>query len=225
MVKRQMGPPPLSHPQPVEIDPGSYNRLSGPYPPWPESGSYLGSIGDPNAIFTNSMSLDKTANMPPDYGPRNGPRDLMNEWLNSGKNGPWIPRGAVPEVPLDERPQARGHPHPWRGSGGGHQSGIQNRSGHPSDTGSVHFGILPSDSGYGSALGLESPSARGSDVVDQSPEMRNLRGPISDYQPYGENASYREPHELFSWHLPSASSTQFRCEHCHQFVKTKSELK
>jgi hypothetical protein len=218
-----MRPPPLSHPQPVEIDP---NRLSAAYAPWPESVGYLaGSIGEASALFSTSMGLDKTVGLPPEYASRSGPRDPMSEWLNSGKNGPWVPRGAVPEVALDDRPQPRGYSHPWRASGNGHPYGVHGRSGHPSDTGSVHFGILPSDSGYGSALGLESPSARGSDEVDHSPDMRGLRGPVSDFQPYGENGAYREAHEVYSWPLAAANPSQFRCAYCDQSVKTKSELK
>lgn len=218
-----MGPPPLSHPQPVEIDP--YNRSSGPYPPWESVVNLTSSVGEPNALFSSSVSLDKSAAVSPEYGFRNGSRDPFAEWY-TGKNQPWVPKGAVPEVCLDDRPPARGFPYSWRDAGNGHQLGIQNRPGHPSDTGSVQFGVLPSDSGYSSAIGLESASARGSDVVDHSPEIRSLAGRIPSFQPYGDSGSLRETHEPFSpWHLAPTNTSQFQCKHCNQPARTRSELK
>lgn len=218
-----MGPPSLSHPQPVEIEP--YNRLSGPYPPWESGVNLANSVGEPSALFSSSVSLDKSTAVSPEYGLRMGSRDPFAEWY-TGKNQPWVPRGAVPEVCLDDRPPARGLSYSWRDTGNGHQPGIHNRPGHPSDTGSVQFGVLPSDSGYGSAMGLESASARGSDVVDHSPDIRSLAGRILTFQPYGDGGPLRETHEAFSpWPLTSANTTQFHCKHCNLAARTKSELK
>jgi hypothetical protein len=217
---RQMAPPLRNYPpQPVEIDPGSYSRTPASYPPW-EAGTYaIGSIGEPSP----SIGHNRTAPISHDLGARNSPQDALASWY-SGNDGPWIPKGVVPDVAPEERSHARGFPL-HRHSGYGSQPGVRYRPGNPSDNGSVPFGVPPSDSGYGTGLSLESASVRGSDIVDHSQDNRTHISRVPEYRQFHENGPSRDSGGTEQWPFTSPSAPSFRCETCKKPVKTKSELK
>lgn len=219
-----MGPPQLNYPpQPVEIDPVSYPRTSVSFTHWEPIPYSIGSIGEPSPSPSSSIGHNRAAPISLDLGTRNNPQDPLTIWY-TGNDGPWIPKGAVPEVAPDDRLLKRGHSL-HRISGYGSQSGLRHRPGNPSDNGSVHFGVSPSDSGYGTGLSLESVSVRGSDVADHSQENRSLIGRIPEFRQYNENGSSRDPNGTEQWGYSSPSAPSYRCETCQKTVKTRSELK
>lgn len=221
---RQMGPPQLNcPPQPVEIDPVSYPRPSGSYALWESTSYSTGPLGEPNPPVSNSIAHNKSGPGSLDFGTRNSPQDPITNWY-TGNDGPWIPKGAVPEVSQDERINSRGYAL-YRNPGYGSPPGIRHRPGNPSDNGSVPFGISPSDSGYGTGISLESASVRGSDIVDHSQNNRSLLGRASEIHRYNESGPARQSHGPEQWPYNSPSMPLYRCPTCLKGVKTKSELK
>jgi hypothetical protein len=210
-------------PQPVEIDPVSYPRAPGSYPPWEATTYSIGSLGEPNPPPFNSIGHNKSGPVSLDFGARNSPQDPIVNWYN-GNDGPWIPKGAVPLVSHDERIHTRGYA-PYRNPGYGSPPGIRHRPGNPSDNGTVPFGISPSDSGYGTGISLESASVRGSDIVDHTQDNRSLLGRVPETHQYSESGPVRESHGTEQWPYNSISAPLYRCLTCHKKVKTKSELK
>ncbi len=221
-----MGPPQLNHPpQPVEIDPVSYPRVPGSYTPWEGAASSVGYVGESSTALSNSLGHNKSGPVSLDSGARNSPQDPLTSWY-TGNDGPWIPKGAFPEVPQDERMHPRGYAHaPYRNPGYCSSPEIRQGPGNLSENGSVHFGISPSDSGYGTGVSMESASVRGSDIVDHSQENRSILGRVPEVHQYHQRRSTRESHGTESWPYSSLSATLHRCPTCHTLVKTKSELK
>jgi hypothetical protein len=206
-------------PQPVEIEPGSYPRISGSYVPW-ESTAYS-YVGETNPSLSNSLGHNKSGPVSLDFGARNSPPDPLTAWY-TGNDGPWIAKGSVPEVSHDERIHPRGYTQ-YRTPGYGSPPGTRYRPGNPSDNESIHFGISPSDSGYGT--GLESASVRGSDIVDHSQDHRSFLKRVPEMQQYQERGPLRKPHGTEPWPYSSPSANSYCCPTCHKQVKTKSELK
>jgi hypothetical protein len=221
-----MGPPHLNYPplpQPVEIEPGSYPRAPGSYSSWEPTPYSVGSLGEPSPPVSNPIGHNKSGPVSLDFGPRNSPQDPITNWYTDN-DGPWIPKGAVPEFSHDERIHTRGHTS-YRNSGYGSPPGIRHRPGNPSENGSVPFGISPSDSGYGTGVSLESASVRGSDIVDHSQNNRSLLGRVPELHRYNERGPARESHGTEQWPYNSPSAPLYHCPTCNKRVKTKSELK
>ncbi len=208
-------------PQPVEIDPLSNTRVSGPYPPWEPSTYPSGSFGDPVSAFYSSVPINKTGQMSLDAGRRSCSQDALANWY-SDNDGPWIPKGAVPEVAPDDRLPPRGYSLARRGSGYGSPSRIHPRIGNPSDSGSGQFGVPPSDSGYGTGISLDNSSVRSYDVVDHNLESRSL---TSRGQDFHRNGSIRTLPEAEPWTSALPDASPYFCDTCKRPVKTKSELK
>jgi hypothetical protein len=213
-----MGPP-----QPVEIEPGSYPRISGSYTHWESTAYSVGYAGETNPSLPNSIGHNKSSPVSLDFGSRNSPPDPLTAWY-TGNDGPWIAKGAVPEVPQDERIHPRGY-NPYRNPGYSSPPDIRHRPGNPSDNESLHFGISPSDSGYGTGISLESASVRGSDIVDHSQDNRSLLGRVTETQQYHGRESTRKSHGTEIWPCNSPSANTYICPTCQKSVKTKSELK
>lgn len=220
---RHMGRPPLNYPpQPVEIDPVSYPRAPGTFPPWEPTTYSIGSVGEPSPL-SSSIGHNRTAPMSLDLGARTSPQDPLANWLG-GNDAPWLPKGVVPEVSSDDRLHTRGYP-PHRLPGYGLQLGARPRPGNPSDSGSGQFGVPPSDSGYGTGLSLESASVRGSDIVDHNQDNRSLIGRVPEYRQYNESGPLRDANGSEQWAFTTPGAPSYRCETCKKLVKTKSELK
>jgi hypothetical protein len=151
---RHMGPPHLNYPpQPVEIEAVSYPGVPDLYSSLEPTYS-IGSRGKPHTPLSNSMGLNKSGPMSLGFGPRNSPQDPIANWYTEN-DGSWFPKGDIPEVSHNERIQTKGYI-PHRGPRyNGWTIGIHQRSGYPSDDGSVHLGIPPSASGYGIGTSLE----------------------------------------------------------------------
>jgi hypothetical protein len=216
-----MGPPMNYPPQPVEIDPLLYSRNSGPYAPWDSVPYSMTVAGEPNPLLS-SITLNKAINVPPEYGARNGTQHPLDNWL---ADGPWVPKGAVPEGSMEERPRSRASPQAIRRSGYVSPFGVQHRPRIMEDLGGVHYGFSTSDSGYGSGHGLENASARGSDVLDLSIASRSPPGRVTDFLPYSEGHSLKESNEVLTLLSVATRRPPHFCVYCQKDVKTKSALK
>jgi hypothetical protein len=222
-----MGPPYMSYihqlPQPVEIDPVSYRRNSGPWDSYP-----VGPLGEPNSPFSHSTNPNKTVDA--DLASRSGSQDPLTAWYTAN-DGPWtgIAKAAVPEIAPDQRMHVRNCQLGPRTMGFGPFPGTPQRSGNLSDLTSAQFAVPQSDSGYDSRRSLENASVRSTDVVDQNLDTRSLAGRALEFQPYLEGP-YKEQTqaEIWSTTQPNASlpnATLLFCGFCQKYVKTRSELK
>lgn len=199
-------------PQPVEIDPLSNTRVPGPYPPWESSIFPSGSHGDPVPIRS---SLEA--------GRRNGSQDSLANWY-SDNNGPWIPKGAVPEVASDDRfPPGRyslATPlHPRYGS----PPRIYPKIGNLLDNGSGQYVVPLSDSGYCTGISLDNSSVRSYDGMDYEFDNRSLTFRGQDFCQYGSKKTI--PQEAAPWKTSWPNASLYLCDTCKRIVKTKSDLK
>jgi hypothetical protein len=219
-----MGPPLNYPPQPVEIEPGSYPRIPGSYSSWEAPIYTTSSIGVPDPSITSNAGLHRIGPIPSDFGIRNSSQDSLSTWWSSN-DSPWVARGAVPDPTPEDRLQTRGYSIGHRSASHSSPFGVPNRPVNPSDTGSVHFRVPPSDSGYGTILSQESASVRGSDIHDHSPDNQSLAGRVHEFQQYHEGRNSHELHEGGPWTLIQQNVLPYRCDICQRPVKTKSELK
>jgi hypothetical protein len=225
-----MGPPYMSYshhlPQPVEIDPVSYPKNSGPYPSWD---SYpVGPLGEPSSPFSHSANTNKTVDA--DLGSRSGSQDPLTAWYTAN-DGPWtgIAKAAVSEIGPDQRMHSRNYQLGPRTTGYGPSSGTPHRPGNLSDLTSAQFAVPHSDSGYDSRRSLENASVRSTEVVDQNLDTRSLTGRALEFHSYLEG-TFKEQTQAEIWsatqpNAPLPTVSQLFCDFCQKYVKTKSELK
>lgn len=239
-----MGPSVDYLPRPVELDP-SYNRSlppPGQNPPWESSlfqNSAYGGSGSSNIPGGNPA---KTS-VPADLGHREGAPDPIVNWYYAN-DGPYIPRGTIPDAPPDPKNTARGPPAlashfvpvPWKlGPYGNRYRGSRSsENGTGSSTLSAPYTLSPpSDSGYGSRRSLENTSIFSSDVGSRGPDSHSFPGTPSDPQRlYQENQDLAPTRGFLSetWSNQSSGITlveesRYQCSTCHRYVKTRSELK
>jgi hypothetical protein len=227
---RPMAPPPPYNgiPQPVEVD-LNISRPSLTYPP-PRGGAAgypSGPLEDASLSFSSNPYYGK---IPLEYAARNT-GDSLATWYTDN-DGPWLPKGAVPDASQEERLHMRGQPTGYRSLGYGPPIGTLQRNGEPSDTGSFHYGGPTSDSGYGTEprRSLESSSIRSYDLATPSLDSRSLMDRRLEGQPYNDVGSLHEPLESI-WPSgeividTSGAPPSLRCATCDKPVKTNSELK
>ncbi|KAG0645066.1 Transcriptional activator GLI3 [Hyphodiscus hymeniophilus] len=103
----------------------------------------------------------------------------------------------------------------------------------PSDAGSLHCGVPPSDSGYGTRHSDGNASVFSADINDRDQDCQSLGGQAADYQPFqGFNdvvIQQRDARSSEHWPpVPSSSPSNapgLLCPNCQKPVKTRSELK
>jgi hypothetical protein len=211
-------------PQPVEIDPRLHDHL----PPLQPRLYHQEPYGD-IPLLIDLPGLEKiggsywAAAPPLCYESRSAiPRDPISEWYEPSKSQPWVAKWSLPEATPGGRPPNKGYTH----TGGASvtwspESEAQGRSSYVSGPSGFHNGILSSDSGYGSAVAPENASTRGSEVVDHSPEMRDVSR-VMDFQ-YSETVLPREQ-DRAQWTRPEYG-VPFWCDVCLKPLRLKSDLK
>jgi hypothetical protein len=222
LSEKNMEPPAMSNPpQPVEVD-LSYQRVSDPFSSIPYS--LPSAIPDTNAPFFPGSGSPRTIHTPQSDLPSGGSQIPLTIWYRSN-DGPWIPKGAVPEVGLNENPHSRSYTTVFSGIGGLHPFG-HFRPGNHSENGSVMYGNPHSDSGYGSKGSHETSSLRSYDTTNAHLEpVNNYQGraePLHNYPILGLHDSVP-----MNQRIPYAEPPILRCPFatCGQQVKTRSELK
>lgn len=221
--QRHMGPPTFNGiPQPVEVD---LNRQTGPYPPW--TAYPLGPLEDTNSPYPSNGSPVKTAQVSIDYSTRTALDPLQTWYVDN--DGPWLPKGAVPETTHEEKFQSRSQPASFRNSGYAPQV-AHHRTLDSSVNGNGHYAVPPSsDSGYGTRL--DNASVRSYELVNSNLDTRGLTDRDVDTSIYGDHRSLREPMDSNLWVAShtglelSSTVSGLYCPSCKKSVKTNSELK
>ena len=222
---REMGPPPPFHsdfttpPRPIEIEVHSSRTLPSPSVP---SSTTWDNFSTPG--FGGFSEYGSGRPLPLDTHIRTNAPDPLQQWY-TGNDGPWIPKGisTVPEERLLVRTKA--------GTRIPLHHGNNYRQPNPSDAGTLHYGVAPSDSGYGTRHSDGNASVFSADVNDREQDCQNL-GHVTDFQPFqslNEVMQQRDTRSNEHW-LPIAGSSPSRtpsllCPTCQKPVKTPSELK
>lgn len=225
---REMGPPPSfgsdfpTPPRPIEIEVNSSRTLPSPSAsssaPW-ETFSSPGFGGYPEYGSGRPLPIDNQV--------RASAPDPLQQWY-TGNDGPWIPKG-ISTVPEERSMHSRAR----AGNRIPMQYGNQYRQPNASDAGSLHYGVAPSDSGYGTRHSDGNASVFSADINDRDQDCHSLVGHVADYQPFqGLNEvvlQQRDTRANESWPpVPSSSPSNtptLVCPTCRKPVKTRSELK
>ncbi|TVY83104.1 hypothetical protein LSUE1_G002827 [Lachnellula suecica] len=229
---REMGPPPLEFPpQPVEIDVDLNSHRTLPSPSTSGSTAW-DPILQPHGFGDGpygSSNMARIQQLPLDNQARGvTAQDPLYQWY-TGNDGPWTPK-VIPEV-SEEKIQIRhiGNRNPV--SYGSHYR-------HPnhSETGSVHFSVAPSDSGYGTRQSVGNTSVFSADVAERDQDCQSIVGHIENFQPFqgysdvAQRQQQQDPRTHESWtSAPNStgpnSPAGLMCPTCQKPVKTQSELK
>jgi hypothetical protein len=224
-----MGPPPLDYsaPQPIEIDLSNSTRTL-PSPSMSGSNSWDILQPQPHGLGDGPYGPSHMSRMQqlPLEGQARG--DPIYNWY-AGNDGPWTPSGIV--APSEEKLQSRQistrNPIPY---------GSHYRQPNPSDAGSIHYGVAPSDSGYGTRQSVGNTSIFSGDVAERDQDCRSLAGHVENYQPFqgfneiGQQRESRTSIANETWDHSGPTSTGsdspgLICPTCNKAVKTQSELK
>ncbi|KAG4428199.1 hypothetical protein IFR05_016320 [Cadophora sp. M221] len=227
MYQRDMGPPPSDYPpQPVEIDLNLSRTL--PNPSVTASGSMQWESTFPSQGFGDipyggsSMPRMSTTQNGQSRGPSENP--LVNWYADN--DGPWAPfpkvgtESVVDDRLLPKQTSNRNMSYPG-----------QYRQQNPSDT-NFHFGVAPSDSGYGTRRSVGNTSVFSADVHERDPDSHSLAGPVPDFQSsfqgYNEVLQQRDNRTSGTYSPPTSNPSEspgLTCPTCKRPVKTQSELK
>jgi hypothetical protein len=225
---REMGPPPAFHsdfpapPRPIEIDVKSSRTLPNPSVASPVTWE---TFSTPGLVGFSDFESDRP--LPVDNQVRNSAPDPLQKWY-TGNDGPWIPRG-ISTVPSEERLHSRARagnrmPMPY---------GYHYRLLNPSESGSIHYGVAPSDSGYETRHSDGNASVFSAPINDRDQDCQSLPGHVSDYQPFPCLNEVLSPQldtrSNERWPaVPSSSppsTPNLVCPTCRKPLKTRSELK
>jgi hypothetical protein len=225
-----MGPPSSfgtdfsAAPRPIEVVVNSSRTLPSPAASSPASWENFSSPG-----FGGYSDYGPARPLAVDNQVRTSAPDPLQQWY-TGNDGPWIPKGisTVPEERQIHSSARAGNriPMPY---------GNQCRQPNPSDTGSLHYGVAPSDSGYGTRHSDGSASVFSADINDRDQDCQSLVGHVAEYQPFqGLNNNEvalqqrdtrpNEPWPPVPGSFPS-NTPSLVCPTCRKPVKTRSELK
>ena len=223
---KDMGPPPSfqsdfpAPPRPIEIEVNSSRTL--PSPSIPSSAPWE---NYPAPGFGGFSEYGPGRPLPVDTQVRTNGADPLQQWY-TGNDGPWIPKGisTVPDDRLHSRPRVGTRiPMPF---------GNHYRQPNPSDAGSLHYGVAPSDSGYGTRHSDGNGSVFSADINDRDQDCHSLVGHVADFQPFQglhEVVQQRDTRPNEHWPpVPSSSPSNtpsLVCPTCRKAVKTRSELK
>lgn len=229
---KEMGPPPLGLPpaQPVEpgidIDLSSRRTLPSPStsgsnawdPVFQPHGIGESTYGSSSTVRTHHQhSIDNYA--------RSSTQNPLGQWYQEN-DGPWVPKDltGVSEEKLQTREIGNRHAMSF---------GTQYRQLNPSETGSVHFGVPHSDSGYGTRRSVGNTSVFSADVTERDQDCQSLAGHVENFQPFHGFTEIGQPrdsrtNEMWPHSDPISSESNspgLTCPTCHKPVKTQSELK
>lgn len=178
----------------------------------------LDSYGDFQSM--GAPSLPSTANV---NGVRNaGTPFALLDWYQG--DGPWDPLVGKNTPPSrQDDPRGRGHMSaPLKNNGPAFQ-GYRVANTVPSECDTLHTGVLPSDSGYGSGPrpSIGNPSVY--DELDHNTETQSLIEPLMDFNL--ANHPYIQPtNSQNGTSSMDQDNNNLICAYCDQRVKTKSEL-
>lgn len=225
-----MRPPPqhqfhLPQPQPVEIDYRSYGHqlpLSSTH--WDSTLSNYG-YPDTNQFRSNQDHIE---------APAKGGTDALLNWYTNN-DGPWIPKGTVPEIPIGYN-HSKGQPLGFRSTS--NTTAIEPNHSHEkssSDNVPLPFAYLHSDSGYATRRSFEEVSVFSSEVLERNQDCSSLTSQVNDNSSFPtlkvlEQRQDSEITESWAGSQPASTGHQSRnellhCQDCGKDVKTKSELK
>ncbi|KUJ15909.1 uncharacterized protein LY89DRAFT_735054 [Mollisia scopiformis] len=154
-------------------------------------------------------------------------QDPIHNWYSTN-DGPWtpIPKVMPPNVMTDGRFQSK-----QTGSRNHITSGGQYRPHNPSESGSFHYGVPHSDSGYGTRRSVANTSVVSGDVLERDQDCHSLTGHVENFQPFmgsNDEMHQRDARSFEPWSTPVTSNPESRgmeCPICHKLVKTQSEMK
>lgn len=218
-----MGPPP---PQPVEIDVDLSNSRTLPSPS-ASGASNWDPLLQPHGFGDGpygSSNMARMQQLPMDNQARGPTQDPLVNWY-VGNDGPWVPK-VIPEVSIEERTHTR-----QTGNRHSVSFGSNYRQPYPSEAGSVHYGVAPSDSGYGTRRSVGNASVFSADVMERDQDCQSLAAHVENFQPFhGFNDQQRDSRTNESWTRSNPPSTgsdspNLVCPTCRKAVKTQSELK
>lgn len=110
--------------------------------------------------------------------------------------------------------------------------GGQYRPHNPSESGSFHYGVPHSDSGYGTHRSVANTSVFSGDVPERDQDCQSLTSRVENFPPFigsNEEMQQRDTRSFDNMQWPSVTSVPesrgMVCPTCNKPVKTQSEMK